>query len=349
MKPRRYFAYPAAYAILCQLILMAGSLSVANADEVLMRNGDRLTGEVVRHDAGKLRFKTTYAGTLDIDWGEVSEVILEEPSTVLLQNGSTVEVLEYSRQGDQFTLQSGMDERSLSIAASDVKVIEPDPWELGHGHQFTGQVNISVENESGNSEKDEFDLDFEFHNRWRENHLLSYGELEYDTTRGVKSSENWSWFNNLDHSFSGNWYYAGAVMFKHDRFADLKRRFLIGPGLGHRLFDSDILNLRAELGLYYLKDNFYEQRDETFWGPAWFIDYDQMVWKRRLQIYHRQMGFVAASSNNKFLWRSWTGIRMPLIAGLVGSVEYEIDYDSEPAIEADTTDQTVKLKLGYKW
>ena len=27
-------------------------------------------------------------------------------------------------------------------------------------------------------------------------------------------------------------------------------------------------------------------------------------------------------------------------------IEYEIDYDSEPAIAAETTDQTFKLKLG---
>jgi hypothetical protein len=47
------------------------------------------------------------------------------------------------------------------------------------------------------------------------------------------------------------------------------------------------------------------------------------------------------------LWRAWTGIRVPLVAGFIGSVEYEIDYDSEPAIKAETTDTTLRLKLGY--
>ncbi|WP_295884650.1 DUF481 domain-containing protein [uncultured Thiohalocapsa sp.] len=44
-----------------------------------------------------------------------------------------------------------------------------------------------------------------------------------------------------------------------------------------------------------------------------------------------------------------TGFRVPLIAGFVGSMEYEIDHDSRPAVEAKTTDETVRLKLGYEW
>ena len=40
---------------------------------------------------------------------------------------------------------------------------------------------------------------------------------------------------------------------------------------------------------------------------------------------------------------------MPLVAGFVGTVEYEVDYDSQPAVESLTTDTTLNLKLGYKW
>ena len=85
------------------------------------------------------------------------------------------------------------------------------------------------------------------------------------------------------------------------------------------------------------------------WGPAWWVTYKQKVWKQRLEIFHRQLGFVAANDSNKQLWRSWSGVRVPLVAGFVSSVEYEIDYDSQPAVEALATDRTLKLKLGYEW
>ncbi len=39
------------------------------ADEVRLKNGDKLTGQVVRMEEEKLVLKTTYAGEIAIAWG----------------------------------------------------------------------------------------------------------------------------------------------------------------------------------------------------------------------------------------------------------------------------------------
>jgi putative salt-induced outer membrane protein YdiY len=136
---------------------------------------------------------------------------------------------------------------------------------------------------------------------------------------------------------------------RKDVFKDLKLRTSVGPGIGYRFFDTKQLKLRTEVGVYYLNDDFYEQMDESFWGPGWYLEYEQMVWKRRLQLYHRHFGTAAANESGKYIWRSWTGIRAPIFGGFIASAEYEIDYDSQPAVEVETTDTTFKLKLGYEW
>ena len=51
-----------------------------------------------------------------------------------------------------------------------------------------------------------------------------------------------------------------------------------------------------------------------------------------VQAYHRQLGFLAADESGKYVWRSWTGVRVPLVSGFVRSAEYEVDYDSEPTV-----------------
>ena len=324
-------------------------LPPAVADEVIIQNGDRLTGEVIRQDANTLELKTNYAGTLNINWAQVQEVILDEPSKVLLDDETVLEVASVSRDEDRLTLRQAPPSPPMTVEASRVKVIEPEPWELGKGHKLKGAVNFSIENEKGNSEKKEFDLDFKFDYR-RQLHLFeSYGELEYDTTRGLRSTDNWSWLNNYNRLFKSKWYASVFFILKHDRFADLRMRYMVGPAFGYRFFEGTPVNLRVEAGIYYLEDDFYDQPNKDYWGPAWYLDYDQHVWKKRLQLYHRQLGFASADSSNKNLWRSWTGVRVPLIVGLVGSFEYEIDYDSNPAVEALTTDQTFRLKLGYAW
>ena len=67
------------------------------------------------------------------------------------------------------------------------------------------------------------------------------------------------------------------------------------------------------------------------------------------KLYHRHFGTAAANASGKYIWRSWTGLRAPIFGGFIASAEYEIDYDSEPAVEVETTDTTFKLKLGYEW
>ena len=227
--------------------------------------------------------------------------------------------------------------------------LRPEAWELGKGYKLSGTINLAWKDEEGNSESSELDLDFRLKYRRRWNLLETYWQFEYDTTRGIRSSDNWTGINNYSRLFKSRWYASVFLVLKSDRFADLALRYMVGPSVGYRFAESKTRNLRMEVGGYYLDDDFYDQPDENYWGPGWYLEADQFLWKERVQLYHRQLGFVAADDTGKYLWRSWTGVSIPLAAGFVGSVEYEIDYDSAPAIEAETTDTTLRLKLGYKW
>jgi hypothetical protein len=68
-----------------------------------------------------------------------------------------------------------------------------------------------------------------------------------------------------------------------------------------------------------------------------------------LQRYHRQNGFWGVIGSTKLVWSSWTGLRVPLVAGVVASAELELEYDGEPAEDADKVDTTLRFKLGYRW
>jgi hypothetical protein len=46
---------------------------------------------------------------------------------------------------------------------------------------------------------------------------------------------------------------------------------------------------------------------------------------------------------------TWTGLRIPLMLGLVASTEMKVAYDSGAAEEADTLDTSYLVKLGYQW
>ena len=74
------------------LFLVSACVSMAGADEILINNGDRLSGDIVRHDVDSVRLKTSYAGTLDIKWSDIEEITLDEPVTVLMKDRTSMQV-----------------------------------------------------------------------------------------------------------------------------------------------------------------------------------------------------------------------------------------------------------------
>lgn len=320
------------------------------ADEVMLRNGDRMTGKVIRQAHGKLELETSYAGTVTIDWSAVQDVRLDEPASVLLDDDSVVAVRSVVRDQRQVELDAVGSIEPVKVAPERVRVIRPEPWEIGNGRKISGRVNIGFDDESGNSESSELDLDATLSYRRRWDEFETYGQLEYDTTRGIKTTENWTLLNKYTRRFPKTpWYGAFWLRLKHDRFADIRLRSVAGPALGYRFDSLDNAELSAEVGSIHLYEDFYDTDNNEFWGPGVFVDYQQDLLNGRLQFYLHGMGFSAADNTGKDLWMSWMGLRVPLTGGFVCSLEYEIDYDSEPAIETRTTDKTLRFKVGYEW
>ena len=64
--------------------------SQGRTDVVTLPNGDRITGEVVRLDRGRLEFKTDDAGTLYLEWDKVATVQATRAVEVVTQDGRRI-------------------------------------------------------------------------------------------------------------------------------------------------------------------------------------------------------------------------------------------------------------------
>jgi len=62
----------------------------AFADEVKLKNGDRLTGTILKSDGKNLTLKTEFVGTVNITWDAVDQITASEPLYLNLNDGQTV-------------------------------------------------------------------------------------------------------------------------------------------------------------------------------------------------------------------------------------------------------------------
>jgi putative salt-induced outer membrane protein YdiY len=334
-------------------LMLAGLLAVVvlpvGADELLMKDGSRLLGKVIRKEDDTLEFETGYAGVIRVKWTEVSELHSEEPVRVLLDDEAIVSASTIRNTDAATVLETGPDQQPDTVAPEKVAYINPAPWRMGEGVRWTGRINIDLELERGNSEEDEFNLDGETRFRRKNDRLTISGQYEEDSTEGVVTTRKWRELNKYDYFITDKLYYGALLGFEHDKFSDLDLRTSVGPHVGYQFFESRERNLDVDVGALYVDENNEEADDDQRWSLGWSIDFDWFLLPDRIQFYHRHVGLQDVSEKDNLVIDSWTGFRFPIYAGIVASTEAEIDYDGGVSGDIDKTDTTYRFKLGYQW
>jgi putative salt-induced outer membrane protein YdiY len=69
------------------LAMLLGGVATARADQLLMKNGDRLTGKIVRSDAKELTLQTPYAGVVRVQRGAISSITSDQTLNFFTNDG----------------------------------------------------------------------------------------------------------------------------------------------------------------------------------------------------------------------------------------------------------------------
>ena len=67
------------------------SISTLFADQVTVKNGDRITGSIVKKDAKTLTIKSEIFGSVTVPWDQVQAVVADQPIHVVLSDGRVIE------------------------------------------------------------------------------------------------------------------------------------------------------------------------------------------------------------------------------------------------------------------
>jgi putative salt-induced outer membrane protein YdiY len=140
----------------CALAAML-TTPVIQADTVVLKNGDQLTGTAVKLEGGKLTFKTAYADAVTIAWDQVKSLTTSQPFILPTPEGNlSVTSVERTPTGFVLTTASGpaaMDSAAVTVLRSpaDQKTYE-DSLHPGWGHAWAGAANLSLALSKGNSD-----------------------------------------------------------------------------------------------------------------------------------------------------------------------------------------------------
>jgi putative salt-induced outer membrane protein YdiY len=323
------------------------TVTTALADEVYLKNGDRISGKIISMEGDKLVVKTDYAGEISLAWGQVASVKADEKIKVVLGDGTSLEGQTVEIADGKMKLKTEKVEAPLSFDLADVKAINPKPKPAV---RITARANVGITKESGNTDTDSLRLDGSFVARTDKSRYGVGGEINREKSDDVDTVKNWLVYANYDYFISQKWYWYMSTLLENDEFADLDLRSTIGTGIGYQVFETETLNLSLSAGPAYVNDNFIVADDNSYAAGQWNINYEQYFFNKFLQLFHNQTGYVSLDESSDWFVKTRQGVRFPLYKGLTGTLQYNYDYDHNPSPTAkEKYDTKFMFLLGYEF
>ena len=321
---------------------------ILTADEIVLVNGDRLSGKATRLEDGKLTIKTDYAAEVVIDWEQVAVLKIDSPLNVILIDGTTRKTRAvFYRAGYEDELPGGDQEAAETIEAARVKGLSD---RVRPRVRYTARLNAGLSQERGNTDADNFYVNAELIARSSKQRFTFGGETSNQKSDGVNTAESWRAFGKYDYFFSPKWFLYASSLFENDRFADLNLRTTLGAGAGYQIFESDALNLSIAFGPSYVNEDFIVAANDDFAAGQWILNYDQSFFDRLFQLFHSDLATVGLENADKWQIKTRQGLRFHLYKGLTWTFQYNYDYNNDPSPDADSKwDSRLLFLLGYEF
>jgi putative salt-induced outer membrane protein YdiY len=334
----------------CSMVLVLALLAGAgNADELIMKNGSRLVGTLVSADESSVVFNTPFADEITINQDNIETIITEQEVTLLMQDGAVYHDKRIVTQ-DEDLIVFDADQRPVQFDVLDIKMINPEPWRLGDGYKWFGEVNAALESERGNTDSDETDIELESIWRSLEDRYTIRGSAEVDRSNGDKTKNEWKLRNKYDRfsKTDPDNYYGVQAAFEHKEFADVDLRTIVGPYVGRQFFEKKFLALQGEVGIVYVDEQFDVAEDDNYWGSNWELRLISGIIPNT-ELYVKQDGILNFSDIENVILNTTVGIGLPLIFGFKVAAEAKYEYDGGAVDGVDDTDRTYNLRFGYAW
>lgn len=325
------------------LVLVLAAASVCRADQVLLDNGDRVTGTVKGLAGGKLTIETAYAGTIEIDVAHVASLQADGEMTVVLEDDTRL----YGRvSGDARALTVA--ETGQTVEMAKVSTVEPGRV-TGREWRFSGRAALGASSSSGNSDSQNLNFDAEGVARQGRHRYTLGGRGNYASSDGAETDNNTIVYGQYDRFFSKKWYVTANTSFENNRFADIDLRFTGGAGLGYQWLDTARTKLALEGGLSYVYTNYLTQATEQFPAARLVSRFDYWLWQDVVQFFNYNQFYLGLDDYDNSFLRSQTGFRLPLIDQFMATAQLNLDWNGNPPPGTVKTDTTVILSLGYRW
>jgi putative salt-induced outer membrane protein len=241
--------------------------STVFADQVVLKNGDRLTGTITKSDEETLLIKTEFAGDVEVQWPAIREINSTEPLHVALSNGKTVVGPISTTDGNLAvsTAASG----TVNVSRGEVTALRSEAEQTAYEKSlhpgllqgWAGGANVGFALTAGNSATRSLAVAFTGDRKTQTDDIALYDNTVYATNNAAGATPSTTANSNqagarYSRNFTPRLFGFVGTDFQTNALQDLNLRIVLGGGLGFHAINTDRTTLDFLVGPNYTRENY---------------------------------------------------------------------------------------------
>lgn len=355
----RTFSVKKRSVLACGLAALLFATGAWAADEVRMKNGDRVTGEIIKKDGETLTIKSVHFGTITLPWAEIENVKAEQTLNVELEDGNTVQA---TIEGTDGNVRVAAPAETRTVPQAQVvairndeeqrkyeRFLRPGPLDLW---TVTGSLNVA--GAQGNAETFTFTTPFAFARISNSSKTTAYfnsirasariDDIDEQTAEAIRGG--WAYSRNVTSRMFLNTFND----WEYDKFQALDLRVVLGAGAGLHVWKGERGQLDLQAGGAWNREKFDPAPDpvfvrnsaEAYWGNDF-----QYKLNSRTSITQAFRMFNNLSEGGDYRMNFDAGATTNLTSWLTWSVALSDRYLSNPVPGRKANDILYTTGLGF--
>lgn len=314
--------------------LLLGTGEAAFAEEIFLRNGDRISGEVIEATEASITLQTEGLGVVTIDRAFLQEP--EEPEEHAIPDPPTA-------PSDPIASTNPAASATHPISSVESPAIKiPKAW--------TGSISAGINAREGNTSNQSASARFGVSRKKDADELSLTGDFYFAASEKRMTAMKMMGGTRYDHYFEKNnhgWYGLGRFEADQDRFADINQRLVPAAGPGYAFYNLEDFKLKIEMAGGFAQTNFRDNTANRFEGillPRLLFEsriYGQTRFIQDVNVYY------SLSESEGYRVRSESTVEAPFLDRIKVRLSLIDDYNSNPSIGSERNDIRIISSVAY--
>jgi Protein of unknown function, DUF481 len=335
------------FLVVVNLIIFAPfSAGAEKTDSIVLRNGNRITGEIKSLENGLLSYKTDDMGTLSVQWEKITR-ISSKYSFVLedVKGARYYGVIPEAPEPGKLVVQTQFGSVTLEMA----QVVRIYEYEQQFFHRLKGYLDLGFSLQKANTNT-QLNLATEVYYLSRKWKFTMTASSYFSAQEQVKTSTKNTLSLAATRLFQNRWNAVFLVQGQQNTELNLLLRVLAGGGIGRYLIQTNRHILNAAVGVDVGEERYYDSTSTTTNTEALLsLSYQSFKYvSPKLEFSAYFFVFPSLTTAGRVRINFQSNLRYELLHNFYVTLGFTDYYDSRPGEEA-TTKNDYGATLSISW